>query len=83
MPFMKASVSEQIELMRENDPVFKKAWDESRTEYRLIGEKISFCKRENIPQEELCISASHARFLAGLIAILCWMLSGGAIKTTM
>ena len=52
MPFMKASVSEQIELMRETDPAFKKAWDESRTEYRLIGEMISFCKRENISQEE-------------------------------
>lgn len=52
MPFMKTSVSEQIELMRETDPAFKKAWDESRAEYRLIGEMISLCKRENIPQEE-------------------------------
>lgn len=53
MPFIKANVSEKIELMRETDPDFKKAWDESRTEYRLIGEMISLRKRENITQKEL------------------------------
>ena len=41
MPFIKTNVSEQIEFLRETDLDFKKAWDESRTEYRLIGEMIS------------------------------------------
>lgn len=38
MPFIEESVSKHIEHMRATDPEFKKAWDESRTEYRLIGE---------------------------------------------
>lgn len=33
MPFIEANVSEHIEHLRETDPDFKKAWDESRTEY--------------------------------------------------
>ena len=52
MPFIKTNVSEQIEFLRETDPDFKKAWDESRTEYRLIGERISLSKKENIMQNE-------------------------------
>lgn len=48
MPFMEANVSEHIEHLRETDSDFKKAWDESRTEYRLIGEMISLSKKENI-----------------------------------
>ena len=53
MPFIEANVSEHIEHLRETDPDFKKAWDESRTEYRLIGEMISLRKKENITQKEL------------------------------
>lgn len=44
MPFIEESVSEHIEHMRATDPDFKKAWDESRTEYRLIGEMIRLQK---------------------------------------
>lgn len=33
MPFIEANVSEKIEHLRETNPDFKKAWDESRTEY--------------------------------------------------
>lgn len=32
MPFIEANISEHIEHLREIDPDFKKAWDESRTE---------------------------------------------------
>lgn len=32
MPFMKTNVSEQIELMKKQDPDFKKAWDEFHDE---------------------------------------------------
>ena len=41
------NVSEHIELLRKMDPDFKKAWDESRTEYQQIGEMISLRKKKN------------------------------------
>ena len=47
MPFRKTNVSEQIEMLRKTDPDFKKAWDESRTEYQQIGEMISLRKKKN------------------------------------
>ena len=53
MPFMKTNVSEQIELLRKKDPDFKKAWDESHTEYRLIGEMNSMRKNKNLTQKEI------------------------------
>ena len=46
MPFRKTNVSEQIVLLRTIDPDFKKAWDESRTEYQQIGEMISLRKKK-------------------------------------
>lgn len=53
MPFVKVDVNQQIEEKRQNDPEFRKAWDESRAEYKLIGEMISLRKQENITQKEL------------------------------
>lgn len=53
MPFVKADVQKEIEEMRANDPAFRKAWDESREEYRLIGEMISLRKQEKITQKQL------------------------------
>ncbi|MEI3167043.1 MAG: hypothetical protein V8S58_03045 [Lachnospiraceae bacterium] len=51
MPFRKINVSEQIELMRKTDPDFKKAWDESRSEYQQIAEMNSL-RKENMKQKE-------------------------------
>ncbi len=53
MPFVEINVKNEIEKQRQNDPKFKKAWDESRAEYKLIGEMISLRKQENITQKEL------------------------------
>ena len=53
MPFVKVNVKEQIEKKRQNDPEFRKAWDDSRAEYKLIGEMISLRKKEKITQKEL------------------------------
>lgn len=53
MPFVQVNVKEEIEKRRENDPEFRKAWDESRAEYKLIGEMISLRKKEKITQAEL------------------------------
>ena len=41
MPFVEINVKNEIEKQRQNNPEFKKAWDESRAEYKLIGEMIS------------------------------------------
>ena len=48
MPFVEINVKNEIEKQRQNNPEFKKAWDESRAEYKLIGEMISLRKQENI-----------------------------------
>ncbi len=53
MPFKKEKVNRIIENKRNSDVEFKKAWDERREEYRLIGEMISLRKAENITQEQL------------------------------
>lgn len=53
MPFAEINVKNEIEKQREADPKFKKAWDESRAEYRLIGEMISLRKQENVTQKQL------------------------------
>ena len=37
MPFKEINVKQEIEKQRENDPKFRKAWDESRAEYKLNG----------------------------------------------
>lgn len=55
MPFVEINVKNEIEKQRQNDPKFKKAWDESRAEYKLIGEMISLRKQENITQKELAV----------------------------
>ena len=52
MPFRKVNVSKQIELLRKIDPDFKKAWDESRTEYQKMGEMISLRKKEKFETEK-------------------------------
>lgn len=55
MPFIEINVKSEIEKQREVDPKFKKAWDESRAEYKLIGEMISLRKQENVTQKELAV----------------------------
>ena len=51
MPFVEINVKNEIEKQKQNDPEFRKAWDDSRAEYRLIGEMISLRKQENITQK--------------------------------
>ena len=46
MPFVEINVKNEIEKQKQNDPEFRKAWDDSRAEYRLIGEMISLRKQE-------------------------------------
>ena len=53
MPFIQTNIEKEIELKRKNNPEFKKEWDESRAEYKLIEKMISLRKQENITQKEL------------------------------
>ena len=55
MPFVEINVKNEIENQRQNDLEFKKAWDESRAEYKLIGEMISLRKQEKLTQKELAL----------------------------
>lgn len=51
--FIKANIKNEIEEMCDIDSSFKKAWNESRAEYKLIEEMISLRKQEKITQEQL------------------------------
>ena len=53
MPFVGVKIDEVLEKKRRSEPEFKKAWDDSREEYRLIGEMISLRKEEKVTQGEL------------------------------
>lgn len=53
MPFKEINLDEAIEKQRATDPEFRKAWDDSRAEYKLIGEMVSLRKQERITQTQL------------------------------
>ncbi len=53
MPFVEMNVKEEIEKHCQESPSFAKAWNESREEYKLIGEMISLRKAEKITQSQL------------------------------
>lgn len=53
MPFSQIDINEVIEIQRKSDSEFKRVWDSSREEYRLIGEMIALRKSEKITQKEL------------------------------
>ena len=53
MTFRKINIEDKIHEKRENDIEFKKAWDESRTEYKLLGELVKLRKESGLTQLEL------------------------------
>ena len=53
MPFVRVNIDEVIENECQNDPAFKKVWEESREEYRLLGEMIALRRKENVTQRDL------------------------------
>lgn len=53
MPFVQVNIANEIEKEREKSLEFEKAWDESREEYRLIGEMINIRKQKRITQSKL------------------------------
>ena len=53
MPFTKINVQEEISLRQNSSEDFKHLWNESREEYRLIGEFISLRKQEKLTQNQI------------------------------
>lgn len=53
MPFVQVNISNEIEKEKEKSAELKKTWDESREEYRLIGEMISIRKQNKMTQSQL------------------------------
>lgn len=53
MPFTKVDINKIIEEKRSISSEFKETWDESREEYRLIGEMVSLRKAQKLTQNEL------------------------------
>ena len=53
MPFVKMNVQEEIQKRKNESETFSKAWDDSREEYKLIGEMIALRKEEKITQSQL------------------------------
>ena len=53
MPFEKFNVQEEINTRKSASKEFEQLWEESREEYRLIGEMISIRKAEKVTQTEL------------------------------
>ena len=53
MAFVKLDVSKEIEKKKLENSEFKNAWDESRTEYALLGELVKLRKEKGLSQVEL------------------------------
>ncbi len=53
MPFVQVNIANEIEKEKEKSLEFEKAWDESREEYRLIGEMINIRKQKKMTQSKL------------------------------
>ncbi len=53
MPFVQVDIDKEIEKHCQESPSFAKAWNESREEYKLIGQMISLRKAEKITQSQL------------------------------
>lgn len=53
MPFVQINVDKEIGKRKKENLSFEKKWNESREEYRLIGEMIKLRKQEKITQNKL------------------------------
>ena len=53
MSFVQVDIDKEIEKHCQESPTFAKAWNESREEYKLIGEMIALRKSKRITQSQL------------------------------
>ncbi|MCM1050039.1 MAG: helix-turn-helix domain-containing protein [Clostridiales bacterium] len=84
MPFVQVDIEKEIEKQCKESPSFAKTWNESREEYRLIGEMISLRKAEKVTQNQLAkITGSKQQVISRIekkesspsLRIFCSMLS--------
>ena len=59
MPFKQVSIKNVINEELKNDAEFKKAWEESRTEYKLLGELLKIRKEKGLSQAELAAQSGN------------------------
>ena len=67
MPFKKIDIYQMIEDRRNSDPEFKEAWDNSKTEYYILGQLIKYRKLRGLSQAELAKKAGHKQQLISRI----------------
>ena len=53
LPFEKINVKETIKNTLDNDPELKQLWEETRTEYVVLGELVKLRKKKGLSQSEL------------------------------
>lgn len=53
MSFAEVNIKKAINQEKQKNPEFAKAWDNSRTEYKLLAELVRLRKEQNMTQEEL------------------------------
>jgi len=53
MPFDEIDVQAEVNKRLNADPKLKKAWDESRTEYNVLGELVKIRKAKGLSQVDL------------------------------
>lgn len=84
MSFVEMNVKAEIDKRKKESETFARAWEESREEYRLIGEMIRLRKAEKITQSQLAaITGSRQQVISRIekkesspsLKIFCNMLS--------
>ena len=53
MPYKNISIKHTIDTVMANDPELKEMWDESRSEYKILGELVKLRKEKGLTQTEL------------------------------
>ena len=59
MPFEVFEVDKYIEERCNNDPEFKQSWNQSRMEYRILGELTKLRNEKKLSQSELAKKSGH------------------------
>lgn len=59
MPFEELNVKKYVNETLNNDPELRELWDNSRTEYRIIGDLIKLRKEKGLSQVELALKSGN------------------------
>jgi len=59
MPFKKIDVQAEIDKRVETDPAFREAWENSRMEYKILGELTKLRKEKGLSQTELALKTGN------------------------